>query len=181
MYQASWDIRPLLSAAPKVEFVNTNLPYPGSKPYTRFKVPNGGHLFAAYDLNTAYDECDVLVSMTEDEGARHRGNHRVHEELLRHDAQYDLRGPCGGGRAPADSARREAGDHPRRPAPASEELACRRSIRRARARTATVCRGASPTWRRRGRYTSLSWTSSRAWPEARVPGARARVRAALVY
>ena len=63
MYQASWDISALLSAAPKVEFVNTNLPYPGSKPYTRFKVPNGGHLFPAYDLNTAYDECDVLVSM----------------------------------------------------------------------------------------------------------------------
>ncbi|HSW48827.1 MAG TPA: DUF362 domain-containing protein [Bryobacteraceae bacterium] len=64
MLRASWDIRPLFSAAPKVEFFNTNLPFQGSKPYTRFKVPGGGHLFAAYDLNTAYDECDVLVSMT---------------------------------------------------------------------------------------------------------------------
>ncbi len=63
MYQASWDIRPLLSAAPNVEFINTSLPYPGKRPYTRFKVPYGGLLFPAYDLCTAYDECDVLVSM----------------------------------------------------------------------------------------------------------------------
>jgi uncharacterized protein (DUF362 family) len=63
MYESGWDIRPLLSASPDVEFVNTNLPYKGAKSYTRFKVPHGGRLFAAYDLNTAYDECDVLVSM----------------------------------------------------------------------------------------------------------------------
>jgi uncharacterized protein (DUF362 family) len=47
-----------------VDFVNTNIAYPGGKPYSRFKVPNGGHLFPAYDLNTVFDECDVLVSMT---------------------------------------------------------------------------------------------------------------------
>ena len=64
MRQASWDIRPLLSAAPNVEFINTNLPYPGNKPYTRFKVPYGGLLFPAYDLCTAYYESDVLVSLT---------------------------------------------------------------------------------------------------------------------
>jgi uncharacterized protein (DUF362 family) len=63
MYKASWDPNLLLSAAPNVELINTNLPYPGKKAYTRFKVPNGGHLFPAYDLNTAYDECDVMVSM----------------------------------------------------------------------------------------------------------------------
>ena len=63
MYQAGWDVNQLRSAAPRVEFYNTNLPFPGKKPYTRFTVPNGGHLFPAYDLNTAYDECDVLVSM----------------------------------------------------------------------------------------------------------------------
>jgi len=64
MYQASWDVSALKNAAPKVEFFNTNIAYPGGKPYTRFKVPNGGHLFPAYDLNTVFDECDVLISMT---------------------------------------------------------------------------------------------------------------------
>ncbi|MEO8597761.1 MAG: DUF362 domain-containing protein [Candidatus Solibacter sp.] len=64
MYRASWDIRALQTAAPRVEFVNSNLPYPGKTPYTRFKVPNGGHLFPAYDLSTVWAEGDVLVSVT---------------------------------------------------------------------------------------------------------------------
>lgn len=63
MFKAGWDPNLLLRAAPRVELVNTNLPYPGRKPYTRFPVPNGGHLFPAYDLSTAYAEADVLVSM----------------------------------------------------------------------------------------------------------------------
>jgi uncharacterized protein (DUF362 family) len=63
MYRASWDIRPLLSAAPDLELFNSNLPFHGKRPYTRYQVPNGGHLFPAYDLSTVYDECDVLVSM----------------------------------------------------------------------------------------------------------------------
>lgn len=63
MLKAGWDPNLLLRAAPRVELVNTNLPYKGSKPYTRFPVPNGGHLFPAYDLSTAYAEADVLVSM----------------------------------------------------------------------------------------------------------------------
>ena len=63
MLKAGWDPDLLLNAAPRVELINTNLPYKGSKPYTRFPVPNGGHLFPAYDLSTAYAESDVLVSM----------------------------------------------------------------------------------------------------------------------
>jgi uncharacterized protein (DUF362 family) len=63
MYTAGWDPGVILKAAPRVELLNTNLPYKGNKPYTRFPVPNGGHLFPAYDLSTAYAECDVLVSM----------------------------------------------------------------------------------------------------------------------
>jgi uncharacterized protein (DUF362 family) len=39
------------------------MPYKGKKPYTRFPVPRGGHLFPAYDLSSAYAESDVLVSM----------------------------------------------------------------------------------------------------------------------
>ena len=45
------------------QLVNTNMPYKGSKPYTRFPVPHSGHIFPAYDLSTAYAESDVLVSM----------------------------------------------------------------------------------------------------------------------
>ncbi len=63
MLKAGWDPDLLLNAAPRVELINTNLPYKGGKPYTRFPVPNGGHLFPAYDLSTAYAESDVLVSM----------------------------------------------------------------------------------------------------------------------
>ena len=64
MYKAGWDPNLLLGAAPRVELVNTNMPYKGSKPYTRFPVPHTGHVFPAYDLSTAYAESDVLVSMT---------------------------------------------------------------------------------------------------------------------
>ncbi|MBZ5585911.1 MAG: DUF362 domain-containing protein [Acidobacteriia bacterium] len=63
MYKAGWDPKLLTGAAPRVELVNTNMPYAGKRPYTRFPVPHGGHLFPAYDLSTAYAESDVLVSM----------------------------------------------------------------------------------------------------------------------
>ena len=63
MLKAGWDPNLLLGVAPHVELVNTNLPYKGKTPYTRFPVPHGGHLFPAYDLSTAYAESDVLVSM----------------------------------------------------------------------------------------------------------------------
>jgi uncharacterized protein (DUF362 family) len=63
MHKAGWDPKLLTGAAPRVELVNTNMPYKGNKPYTRFPVPNGGHLFPAFDLSTAYAESDVLVSM----------------------------------------------------------------------------------------------------------------------
>jgi len=64
MLKAGWDPNLLLQAAPRVELVNTNLPYKGTRPYTRFPVPQGGHLFPAYDLSTAFSESDVLVSMS---------------------------------------------------------------------------------------------------------------------
>jgi uncharacterized protein (DUF362 family) len=64
MLKAGWDPNLLLRAAPRVELVNTNLPYRGKKPYTRFPVPNGGLLFPAFDLNTAFAEADVLISMS---------------------------------------------------------------------------------------------------------------------
>jgi uncharacterized protein (DUF362 family) len=64
MLKAGWDPNLVLSAAPRVELINTNMPYKGSKPFTRFSVPHGGHLFPAYDLSSAFAESDVLISMT---------------------------------------------------------------------------------------------------------------------
>lgn len=62
LLDSGWNLRTLRSAAPKLEFVNTNAR--GSyKRYARFKAPGGGLIYPAYDLNAAYEETDVLVSM----------------------------------------------------------------------------------------------------------------------
>lgn len=59
---AKWNPRDYTSAASGVEFENTN--YPGaSGKYTRLKVPGGGLLFKAYDVNRSYEDCDVYVSL----------------------------------------------------------------------------------------------------------------------
>jgi uncharacterized protein (DUF362 family) len=60
--QANWEPREILSAAPSVEFVNTNWGGPKKK-YVRFPTPNGGHIFPGFDLHPAYEECDVFVSL----------------------------------------------------------------------------------------------------------------------
>lgn len=62
MIGAGWDLAPLISAAPVVEFENTNFLGYGRN-YVRFPVPRGGHLFPAFDLNHAYADCDVFVSI----------------------------------------------------------------------------------------------------------------------
>ena len=62
MLQANWEPRDFLSAAPQVEFENTN--YLGyGKEYPRFWVPGGGLMFKGYDLNHSYEDCDVFVSL----------------------------------------------------------------------------------------------------------------------
>lgn len=45
-----------------VEWENTNTLGTGSR-YGRFAVPWGGYVFPAFDLNRAYEECDVYVSL----------------------------------------------------------------------------------------------------------------------
>jgi uncharacterized protein (DUF362 family) len=60
--QANWEPRDILSAAPNVEFENTN--YLGrAKKYSRMTVPYGGYIFPAFDLNHSYEDCDVFVSI----------------------------------------------------------------------------------------------------------------------
>ena len=62
MLQANWEPRDFLSAAPRVEFENTN--YLGrAKKYSRLATPHGGHIFKAFDLNHSYEDCDVFVSI----------------------------------------------------------------------------------------------------------------------
>ena len=52
----------LVAAAPGVEFENTNNLGKGKR-YARFKVPGGGYIYPAYDLNHAFEDTDVFVSM----------------------------------------------------------------------------------------------------------------------
>jgi len=60
--RANWEPRDILGAAPNVEFENTN--YLGNaKNYSRLTVPHGGYIFPAFDLNHAYEDCDVFVSI----------------------------------------------------------------------------------------------------------------------
>ena len=60
--QANWEPRDLLSAAPNVEFENTNYLGRGKK-YSRMMAPHGGYMFPGFDLNHSYEDCDVFVSL----------------------------------------------------------------------------------------------------------------------
>src|SRR5579863_4479798 len=62
MLDAGWNPRAILSAAKGVEFENTNA-LGRSKSYARFKVPGSPYMYPAFDLNRAYEETDVFVSM----------------------------------------------------------------------------------------------------------------------
>jgi len=59
---AGWNARDFASAASGVEFENTNYPGPSGK-YSRLTVPGGGLLFKAWDVNRAYADCDVFISL----------------------------------------------------------------------------------------------------------------------
>ncbi len=62
MLAANWEPRMFMSAAPRVEFENTNYLGYGKK-YYRFMVPGGGLMYKGYDLNHSYEDCDVFVSL----------------------------------------------------------------------------------------------------------------------
>jgi len=62
MLDSGWNVRSLQSAAQGVEFANTN--FIGKfKTYARFNVPGQAYMYPAYDLNRAYEETDVFVSI----------------------------------------------------------------------------------------------------------------------
>jgi len=58
---ADWDVK-TLEALGKVEFENTRNLGQG-KNYAHFKIPNGGYMFSALDMNHSYDETDVMISL----------------------------------------------------------------------------------------------------------------------
>lgn len=62
MLDSGWNVRSLQSASPGVEFENTNALGKGKK-YSRFTVPGRAYMYPAYDLNHAYEDTDVFVSM----------------------------------------------------------------------------------------------------------------------
>jgi len=62
MASAGWRPQDFTSAARRVEFENTN--YLGSgNAYARMMVPGGGLMYAGFDLNHSYADCDVFVSL----------------------------------------------------------------------------------------------------------------------
>jgi uncharacterized protein (DUF362 family) len=60
--ESSWEPRDILSAAPNVEFENTNFLGRG-KQYARMMVPQGGLMYPGFELNHSYRDCDVFVSL----------------------------------------------------------------------------------------------------------------------
>jgi uncharacterized protein (DUF362 family) len=62
MLDSGWNVRAMRSLSSKLEFENTNA-LGKAKKYSRFKVPSGGLIFPAYDLNPAYEDTDVFMSM----------------------------------------------------------------------------------------------------------------------
>lgn len=63
LLDAGWDVKALSNAAPRVEFENTATLGSGKR-YSRLKVPYGGYIYPAFDLNHSYADTDVFVSMS---------------------------------------------------------------------------------------------------------------------
>jgi uncharacterized protein (DUF362 family) len=62
MLDGGWDIKSLLASARSIELERTTHIGSGKK-YSRLKVPFGGYMFPAFDLNHSYEDTDVYVSM----------------------------------------------------------------------------------------------------------------------
>lgn len=62
LLNSGWSVRTLQAASKRVEFENTNFLGEGKR-YSRFRVPAGGLIYPAYDLNHSYEDTDVFVSL----------------------------------------------------------------------------------------------------------------------
>jgi uncharacterized protein (DUF362 family) len=59
---AGWDLKTLAGLKAAVDYEDTRNLGKGKR-YHQVKVPGGGHLFPAYELNHSYVDCDVYVSL----------------------------------------------------------------------------------------------------------------------
>ena len=62
LLDSGWNVRALTNTAPGVEFENTNN-LGKAKRYSRLKVTGTPYIYPAFDLNHAFEETDVFVSM----------------------------------------------------------------------------------------------------------------------
>ena len=62
LLDSGWNVRSLSTAAANVEFENTNA-LGKAKKYSRLKVPYGGYVFPAFDLNHSFEDTDFFVSL----------------------------------------------------------------------------------------------------------------------
>lgn len=60
--ECGWDLTALHAVGAKVEFENSNN-MGTSKRYARLKVPYGGYIFPAYEMNHSYQDCDFFVTL----------------------------------------------------------------------------------------------------------------------
>lgn len=62
MLDGGWNVKALRAIASQIEFERTHNLGKGKR-YSRLKVPFGGHMFPAYDLNHSYEDTDVFVTI----------------------------------------------------------------------------------------------------------------------
>lgn len=62
MLDSGWNVRALQRLSSRLEFENTNA-LGKSKTYARLKARNGGFIFPAFDVNRAYEDTDMFMSM----------------------------------------------------------------------------------------------------------------------
>ena len=62
LLDSGWNVRALQAISTRLEFENTNA-LGKAKKYSRLKAKNGGFVFPAFDLNHAYEDTDVFMSM----------------------------------------------------------------------------------------------------------------------
>jgi len=168
LLDSGWNVRSLKAAAPNVEFENTNA-LGLAKRYSRLKVPGGGLIFPAYDLNHSYEETDVFVSMAK------LKNHETCGVTL---AMKNIFGITPASIYGDDAGRDEPNEKPGKgrvetchlgkrqpPRSAPQEIDPKSSREPGRRMP-----GSRPSWLRRGRSTSRSLTASRPLPAGKAPG-----------
>ena len=152
--QANWEPRDILGAAPNVEFENTNF-LGKAKKYSRMNVPYGGLIYPAFDLNHAYEDCDVFVSIAK------MKEHATAGITLSMKNCFGLTpatiyGSGAGGTSPRSLPKAD-GQWCTRATASRPRAHLRKRIPSRRARKVIECRGPWWTWSPPAPFTSQSW------------------------